>query len=279
MKFGCCIQKIQDLSLVKEAGYDFFEFSGTVVASMEERDFLHFAELAQEIGLPCIGFNSYCNGTPVIVGDRFSPQNISAYAQKVCKRGALLGAAAIHIGSPAARRLPPSYPHELAVQQCLQFLQITADIAKEYGLQVRFEALNDHCSDFVNSIEEAVQLVQGSSLEQVGLVLDFFHIQVMGEPFSQVEVALPYLCHVHISTCGPHWERGYPQEQDRDTYTQIFSWLKRHGYTQTVSIEADTFTYEDAKKSLSLLREIDQKSDFSMDPVSKVERFTKSYPS
>ena len=260
MQFGCCIRHPQELPLVKAAGYDFFEFSGQALADLDAPSLQQLLAAAQETALPCVGLNAYCGETPAIVGEQFSAPQTAAYAQLVCERGALLGAPAIHIGSPAARRLPAGYPHELAVRQCQTFLQITAKAAAQKGMRVRFEALNDRCSDFANTTAEAVQIVHAAFPQKIGLVLDFFHMYVMGESLSEAEKALPYLEHVHISTCGEHLQRGYPQEPEREWITQILSWLKQHGYRRTVSIEGDAFHLEEAQRSLRLLRQLDRET-------------------
>ena len=39
MKYGCCIRHLEELSQVKAAGYDFYEFAGHVVAEMDDTTF------------------------------------------------------------------------------------------------------------------------------------------------------------------------------------------------------------------------------------------------
>ena len=156
-------------------------------------------------------------------------------------------------------------PHQPVPPYCITFpantnLQITAKAAAQKGMRVRFEALNDRCSDFANTTAEAVQIVHAAFPQKIGLVLDFFHMYVMGESLSEAEKALPYLEHVHISTCGEHLQRGYPQEPEREWITLILSWLKQHGYRRTVSIEGDAFHLEEAQRSLCLLRQLDRET-------------------
>lgn len=257
MKFGCCIKRIEDIAAVQQAGYDYFEFSGTVIAKMEETAFRRMLSLVKELDFPCIGFNSYCDGSPAIVGPAFDPAAIAAYAKTICARGHRLGIRSIGIGAPAARRLPPQYPHSLAQKQCMEFLKITAAEAEKYDISILFEAVHENICDFAVFTEEAAEITQQLALPNMGMVLDFYHMHVMGEPIENAEIALPHLQHVHISTCGPHLERGYPDQTLHQEYQTILSWLKEHQYDQTVSIEADAFLPEAAAAAVKMLREID----------------------
>lgn len=257
MKFGCCIKEIENIAAVQQAGYDYFEFSGTSIAKMGDAAFRHMLSLVKELDFPCIGFNSYCDGSPMIVGPAFDPTAIAAYAKIVCARGHQLGIRSIGIGAPAARRLPPQYPHSLAQKQCMDFLKITAAEAKKYDITVLFEAVHKKICDFAVYTSEAAEIAQQLALPNVGMVLDFYHMHVMGEPIEKGEIALPYLRHVHISTCGPHLERGYPDLTMYQEYQTILSWLKKHQYDQSISIEADAFLPEAAAASAKMLQEID----------------------
>lgn len=257
MKFGCCIKKIEDIIAVQQAGYDFFEFSGTAIAKMEESDFLRMLSLVKELDFPCIGFNSYCDGTPAIVGPAFDPAAITAYAKTLCARGHRLGIRSIGIGAPAARRLPPRYPHSLAQEQCMDFLKRTAAEAKKYDISILFEAVHEKLCDFAVSTAEAAEITRQLALPNIGMVLDFYHMHVMGEPIENGQAALPYLRHVHISTCGSHLERGYPDLPLYQEYQTILTWLKKHQYKESISIEADAFLPEAAAAAVKMLREID----------------------
>ena len=257
MKFGCCIKAIEDISKVKQAGYDYFEFSGTCVAQMDDAAFQQMLQTVQELNIPCIGFNSYCNGTPAIVGPDYNPEEVAAYAKIICRRGHQLGIRSIGIGAPSARRLPEGYPPSLARQQCMEFLRITATEAEKYGIQVLFEAVHAKICDFATYTKDAVEITEQLQLPNLGIVLDFYHMHVMGEPISCGAPALPYLRHVHISTCGPQLERGYPNHSTEEVYAEILRWLKENQYDQSISIEADHFLSEAAAEAIRLLHHLD----------------------
>jgi len=254
MRFGCCIRKASDVSQAKAAGYDFYEFAGKDIAAMEEEELRHLVEQSQRNDIPCVGFNSYCGGVPAIVGDAFSPEETASYARLICERGSRLGIRSIGIGAPAARRLPKDYPQERADEQCRAFLEITAEEAQRYGICLLFEAVHSKMCDYAVHTAKAAQIVREIHSPNIGMVLDFYHMHVMGEELSEAEKALPFLRHVHISTCGQNLWRGYPQEADKEEYRTILKWLKEHGYHGTVSIEGDTFELQTAAAAVRMLR-------------------------
>lgn len=258
MRFGCCIRETADVPRVKAAGYDFYEFAGSAIAAMEEEEFERLVEQTRQSGIPCIGFNSYCSGIPAIVGDSFSPEETASYARLICGRGSRLGIRSIGIGAPAARRLPKNYPKHRADEQCRAFLEITAEEAHRHGIRLLFEAVHSGMCDYAVYTAEAARMVREIDSPDVGMVLDFYHMHVMGEGFSEGEKALPFLRHVHISTCGQELWRGYPQEPDREEYRAIFKWLKDHHYHETVSIEGNVFDLETASAAVQMLRDIDR---------------------
>ncbi|MBO5497692.1 MAG: sugar phosphate isomerase/epimerase, partial [Oscillospiraceae bacterium] len=138
--------------------------------------------------------------------------------------------------------------------QCREFLGITAAAAAPYGLYVMLEALNEHACNYITCVPEALDLLQAARLPDVGLVLDFYHMEIMGEGLDLIPSAAPWLLHTHVSSCGPSRERGFPQEDEYGRYRSILRALLAVDYDATMSIEPDTFEPEAAATSLAMLR-------------------------
>lgn len=257
MKFGCCINKPEDAAHVKNAGYDFIEFAGCAVAGMSETDFNALCTELERTGLPCIGFNAYSSGLPAIIGYDVSDEKTVGYAELLCRRGKRLGISTLGIGSPNARQLPAQMDKSVADTQFMRFIQLTAAVAKEYGLSVLIEAVHSGMCNYLNHSDEAAAMTHQLGLENVGMVLDFYHMAEMGEHYSLAVVTAPYLRHIHLSTSGNKLWRGFPQESDAEEYRRIFSVLRNIGYDGTVSIEPSEFDAGQAKACLSLLRRLE----------------------
>ena len=258
MKFGCCIQRKEDIGTVSRLGYDFYEFSGSVLAGMEETEFEQMLELSRAAGISCLGLNCYCAGRPAIVGDDFSREQTARYAALLCGRGKRLGIRNIGIGAPGARRLPGGYPGERADAQCLEFLHITAGEAEKYGQTLLFEAVHRGMCDYAVYTRDAVKIVEKAGIANLGIVLDFYHMSMMGETYEAAAGALPYMKHVHISSRGEGLWRGFPGWDDREEYREILGWLKAAGYDGSVSIEPGEFSEKEAETALDMLRKLNE---------------------
>lgn len=237
MLFGCCIPTAQYLEAVA-VGADFVEFSCCEIINMPEEKFSKLCAQVQGGPISCLAFNNYCNKGLTIAGHPEESTRIAEYAKRVCERAQRIGAKTVGIGAPEARKIPESYDLELADRQCVEFLRITADIAKKFGIIIDFEQLHQYKCNYCNSTESAVELVRKAQRANISLVVDFYHRKVMREPVSDLYKVKDLIHHTHISTCGETYERGYPDITNLAEYTEILAELKKVGYNGTMSIEA-----------------------------------------
>ncbi|MCR5090042.1 MAG: sugar phosphate isomerase/epimerase [Oscillospiraceae bacterium] len=254
MKFGCCIRSAEDISSLKEIGFDYYEFAGSVLAEMDEAAFAELRRRTEEHTLPCLGLNAYCLASPAIVGPAYDPDPARRYAELLCGRGRQLGIRNLGIGAPLARRLPAGFPRQEADRQCADFLRVTCETAERFGIRVLLEAINSRMCSYINTTAEAVSMLQRLPYPNLALVLDFYHMEVMGESLSSVALAAPYLAHVHVSSCEADLSRGFPASSDLGLYTCRFAALKDAAYDGSVSIEPDRFDPAAAAAALRMLR-------------------------
>lgn len=237
MLYGCCIPPLQYPAAAK-AGFDFVELAGTDLAAMSEAEFAQIWEMVASGPIPCLAINCYCDGSLPIVGNVPGDKAILRHAKQICSRGAKLGTRMVGIGSPAARMLPRGYDPALADAQCRHFLQLTVDVAEDYGMTVNFEQLHPRKCNYGNATLEAAALIRGTGRENLGLVVDFYHRYAAGEVVDDFTGFADLIRHTHTSTCGPHYERDFPSMGDLDFYRHVLSALLRTGYSGALSIEA-----------------------------------------
>lgn len=252
--FGCCITA-REYADAELAGFDFVELAGTELYSMPEEQ---FAALCAQIAagkIPCIAVNSYCGAEPAIVGEGFDAEKTRRYAKALCARAAKLGVKMIGIGAPAARTLPEGYEKALANAQCREFLRITAETAKTYGIRVNYESLNSAVCNYGICLEEAVSLVRSVGMENLSLVVDFYHRHLAGEALYDFAGFEDLIFHTHISTCGPRAERGFPGMDELSYYREILHALRGVGYRGGMSVEAQTEDLlREGRETLRMLR-------------------------
>ncbi len=237
MKFGCCIPT-KDYETAAAAGFDFVELPGTELADMEESAFARLCDVIASGPIPCLALNCYCDARLPIVGSVPQDRDIQCYAHQVFRRASRLGIQMAGIGSPGARRLPPDFDRSLVDAQGRHFLLLTAQIAAEYGIRLNFEQMHRFSCQYGVTTPEAARIVRSVGRPELGLVADFYHRGVMGEPPDAFPGYADLIRHTHISTCGPHYERGYPGMEDLPQYTKILQGLQSIGYCGAMSIEA-----------------------------------------
>lgn len=237
MKIGLCTPT-KNIEKVKEIGYDYIEVAGNEIAAMTDEEFEAFAKKRDALNYPVAGFNAYCNEKTPIVGDNFTEEKARVYAEKMCKRGARLGIKNIGVGAPMARKLPAGYDMDKAYNQCKRFLEITADEAAKYGINVLFEALHDKCCDFANHTADGIKLVKDINKDNLRIVLDFYHMEVMGEDITDIKDVMPYVRHLHYNhTPEGSLDREYIIPEDEENLIKIKKAVEECGYDGTFSIE------------------------------------------
>ena len=259
MKYGLCTDMAHYEQLCNN-GYDYIELAGTEVIAASD---LVLHELKRKImgsGVPCIGFNSYCDASLPIVGDGYNRFSTAIYAERICERAALLGAKALGIGSPLARKLPNGYDMNRANEQAEEFLRTTAEIAKPYSITILFESLNTKTCDYMVHTPDALALVKRlqKDVENIAMVLDFYQMSMMDEDITDIKYVMPYVRHLHINGFDALGNRTYLFEDQMEYFSLAISSAKKWGYDATISVEAKTANFqEDAVRSLRILKYCD----------------------
>jgi len=257
MRFGCCTS-IDNYKLLEKVGYDFIELSGRQIASMTDEQFEAVRKTIEEGKIYCNGFNDYCPPEIVIAGPKYDLQSAKEYASKICRRGAALKVKTIGIGAPMSRVLPDTFDKKTADMQAMEFLKATADIASKYDICILWESLNKNVCNYVLYLSEAVEMVEKINHPYLKIVLDFYHMAIMGEDVENIGYAIPYVKHLHVAQ-DIKGQRGFLV---KDNYNEYKTWLesaKKFGYDGTVSVEP---LYGDinkhAEESLMILKNIDR---------------------
>ncbi len=254
MKIGTAIPT-KYYEAVKEAGYDYAEFPGIEISLMSDEEFDKFVERYEKLRFPIKGFNAYCSEKVPMVGDGFDPEKVRKYAELMLGRGARLNIDGIGIGAPLSRKLPKGYDIDLADRQAAEFVKITAEVAARYGVMIYFEAVHEHMCDYCFTTDHAKKIMDMCSMENVKIVLDFYHAEVMNENIEE-SAKIEGISHLHISNLAENYGRKYPLDIDRKNLERISRLVKEMGNQETISIEAEPQYFEaDAAKSLKIMRE------------------------
>jgi sugar phosphate isomerase/epimerase len=145
-------------------------------------------------------------------------------------------------GSPRQRSTTGGLTRAEATRHFIDGLRSVAPDAESRGVTVLVEALPIAQSDVVETLAEAVSIVDEIASPAVGTMFDVHNAVDEAEPHAAlVERNFPYIRHVHVNEldgrhCGsPLASRGYD-------FKPVFEVLRRRGYRGWISLEAFDFT-------------------------------------
>lgn len=256
MQIGCCAP-IEKYAQIVSDGYDYVEFPAWEVASLTEAQLQAVIQSIEEKGVPCLRLNAYCKGTPAIVGEGYSRESALRYAENLMEKAARLHVRCVGIGAPSARNIPEGFDRALADKQCEEFLRTTAEVAAGYGIQILVEAVQRGMCNYMNRTEEALRMAETLDMDNVGLVVDLYHMQTENEDWDTLGTYVPRMRHMHVSTVGAGLARGLYGPEDAAECERTFRAIAESGYRGTVSIEPDApaLTPEATQTALQLMRE------------------------
>jgi D-psicose/D-tagatose/L-ribulose 3-epimerase len=122
------------------------------------------------------------------------------------------------------------------VARLVENLRPVVDYAGERGVRLAIEPLNRFETSFVNTTEQALEIVKRVGSSACGLLLDTFHMNIEEkDPAAAIRLTGSHLAHFHA--CGN--DRGAPGSDHVD-WLSIASALADAGYRGPVCIESFT---------------------------------------
>ncbi|WNZ07132.1 sugar phosphate isomerase/epimerase family protein [Streptomyces sp. 11x1] len=135
-------------------------------------------------------------------------------------------------------------------------LRPVADHAGERGVSIGVEALNRYETSVVNTVEQAVQLIDGLPAN-VGLMIDTYHMNIEeADPYEALVTAGPHIKHVQVSGT----DRGAPGADHFD-WPRFLAGLATTGYGGAVCIESFTAQNEAIATAASIWRPLAPSQD------------------
>ncbi|HMJ70783.1 MAG TPA: sugar phosphate isomerase/epimerase family protein [Cyclobacteriaceae bacterium] len=180
-----------------------------------------------------MGVNVFMPGDMKLVGPAVDEQRILAHATTVFKRCKAAGVKMVVWGSGGARRIPDGFDPATARNQFIDIARKVAPIAKKYGVVLAFESLNSTETNFINTAEQALQLVQEVDHRSFRLNIDFYHMLMEGEGPAIIEKAGKYVVHCELAEKEG---RSAPGVHHQD-FVPYFQMMKKIKYKGKVIIE------------------------------------------
>ncbi|KOX04393.1 sugar phosphate isomerase [Streptomyces sp. NRRL B-1140] len=135
-------------------------------------------------------------------------------------------------------------------------LRPVADHAGERGVRIGVEALNRYETSVVNTVEQAVELIDGLPAN-VGLMIDTYHMNIEeADPYEALVAAGPHIMHVQVSGT----DRGAPGGDHFD-WPRFLACLATTGYGGALCIESFTARNEAIATAASIWRSLAPSQD------------------
>lgn len=231
--------KIADYDNIRLAGFDYAELDIPEIESMTEREFAVFNDKVHEFSFPVLtGARTLPVAEPLFFTDDFRAPDFSRYLENACKRANILGIGKIILGNGKARQLldDTSISKE---HRFIEFMRMFAEIAGNRDLEVIIEPLGPKYSNYINTLPDAVRLIQEVAMPNLYTMADLRHLYWAKEPFTDIIRYVEYVHHLHVDYPVQYPERPFPCDNDDFDYTDFLDAIKESGYKDTITVEAD----------------------------------------
>jgi D-psicose/D-tagatose/L-ribulose 3-epimerase len=173
LKFALCNEVLQPLpfaeqcALARSLGYDGVELAPFTVAddpsALSDARATELARIAADHGLAIFGLHWLLvapSGLSIVADDAAVRRRTADFMARLCELCASMGGSYLVHGSPKQRSVPPGATREQAWERARECLAHAADAARASGVTYCLEPLAPRETDLVNTVAEAVRMVE-----------------------------------------------------------------------------------------------------------------------
>jgi len=125
----------------------------------------------------------------------------------------------------------PGYPRRQAMDDAIRFVNLIADDAQPYGIQIALEPQSDADNLWPRYLEGLRFVQEEIRRPNVRLMADMDYFLALDQPYTDIAVAPEYCLDVHID--GAH---GQPGPGDEERLLPLLRVLRDMGYTGPVTV-------------------------------------------
>ena len=174
-------------------------------------------------------------GSIKIAGPEVDEARVLSYLDTVFYRAKKANIPLIVLGSGGSRRLPENYDKEKAKADFTALCRKMAGVAKKHGITLAIENLNSTETNFLNTLQEAAEVVKNVDHPNFRLNADIYHMLKENEPPQHIQDAGKIIVYVEVAEKEG---RTLPGVKGED-FTPYFSALKSIGYKGPLFIEGN----------------------------------------
>ncbi len=247
MLFGACRNTVEDVTIMRDLGYDFWEWSAAA-AFDPTKDDAWWQTQKEEIAkrpLPLRSCNGFLPGTFRLTGPNADHGPALDYAEKVLRRAEDVGVKTIVFGSGGARNVPGDFTGprenmpklEEGTRQYADFCRaLVKRVADLKTVKIVIEPLRPNESNIINFVFQGLAICRDVESPRLAQLADLFHMMMGGDSPTSIVDAGSLLRHCHVAD---YETRKFPGFDPKVTarLKPYFDALKLAGYTGGVSCE------------------------------------------
>jgi sugar phosphate isomerase/epimerase len=201
-----------------------------------DAQFAAHRRLARRAPLRIRGCNSFLRDpTLICVGPAADHPRVLAYAETAFARLRSIGGEYMVFGSNTARQIPEGWSKTRADEQFIALLRAMAPLASRHHIVVGVEMQRASECNYLNFIEEVVQVVEPVAHPNIRVLADLFHMRVSGDTPRQLAAAMPWVGLVELAERDNRTLPGVAG----DDFRPYFAELARAGFRGLVDVEGD----------------------------------------
>ena len=240
---------------LKAGGADFVveQVARLLIPDRPDADFAAMRERVAASPLPVLGCNSFLRDPRLrCTGPDADHPRVLAFAETAFRRFASIGGEYIVFGSNTARQLPEGWAKARGDEQFVALLRAMGPLAAKHGIVVAVEAQQASECNYLNHLDEVVEVVAAANQPAIRVLADLFHMARMGDSPEEIVRAAPWIGVVELAESGKRTLPGV----DGDDFRAYFAALAAGGYSGRVDIEADGTPEQIAAAFATLRRQV-----------------------
>ncbi len=243
---------IEKIKYAKEVGFEIFEIA---VDDIECVDALYLREYANDNGIDIYISGVFNKYRDLSSDNENINNNALSYIKKLIDIASVVGSPYVsgpmYSATGHTRLLNQDEKRQRDVR-VIKSMKKLAVYAKSKDVKLAIEPLNRFETDYINTVEQAINLLNGIEEDNVGLLLDTFHMNIEERSISgAINLAGDKLFSIHASSN----DRGTPGKDNID-WQEIKESLNSINYNGPMIIEAFTKDVSELLEAARLWRDV-----------------------
>ena len=230
------VQDYENDSLLNASGYKFLiESIGKCFSPIKVTDqqFEEKLTAIKKLKTPLFAVNLFIPGELKVVGSTVDEMAILVYTEKVLQRCKTANVKMITWGSGGSRRLPDGFDSQKAKEQFITIARKVAAQATKYNIMLALENLNSTETNFITTLDEALDVVKKVNHPNFRLCADIYHMLKENENPAIIEKGKKYIVHCEIA----EKEKRTPPGTKGDDFRPYLRALKKINYKGNIILE------------------------------------------